>query len=214
MLHRWLELHCRCFSTIYWHWRIVILRIVLVIVLVSICIDLDILNTRGSFQLRPLLVIVVIWLIRTCIDRVRYECNRSLFVIILLLIVPDWGSWDLRLENRLLLVFNHQTTLISLCRAFLRGIFPIVFFILIYLSWLLLLILYNHLMISVWLIYNLLPFTQAPLCALPIRRPLRCSNVLAEAVKEETDEFFVRLLLIDLVELYSPEVLGHTPHRV
>jgi hypothetical protein len=61
-------------------------------------------------------------------------------------------------------------------------------------------------------VYYMFPLTEAPLSALFTLSPLWQLNVLSEALEEETDKFLVRLLLIDLVELYPTKVLGHTPH--
>ena len=61
-------------------------------------------------------------------------------------------------------------------------------------------------------IYYVLALTETPLCALLPISPLRHLNVLSEALKEETDQFVMRLLLINHVQLYAPEVLSHTAH--
>lgn len=187
MLQGRLELHGRCFSTINWHQRIVKLCIMLVIILASIGINLDVLNTRRSFQLRSLLIFVIIGLVCTRIDRVRDECNRSILVMLLFLIVSYWWSRDLRFKNHLLMMFCHQS-LIPLGRALLRDflrIFPIEIFMLIRLTWLLL-ILNDHLMILIFvrLVNNVFAFTEAPLCTFLVRSPLRHLNVLPEALKE------------------------------
>ena len=73
------------------------------------------------------------------------------------------------------------------------------------------LILYYHLLMILF-IYYVLALTETPLCAVPPIRPLRHLNVLSEALKEETNQFVMRLLLIDRVQLYTPEVLSHTAH--
>ena len=75
----------------------------------------------------------------------------------------------------------------------------------------LMLILDDDLVVSIVLfIYDMFTFTEASLRAL--LGPLRRLQVLPEALQEESNQLLVRLVLIDLVQLYAPEVLSHTPH--